>query len=281
MDVESLIPEKDYDDDDDDDEEEDEDDEENEPEMRTYTVGELLGHTVQSYKDRGWDDDENSNSGSGSSGSRDEDNQLKSKKASKAGGEKKKRQCRRVWTPDGEYTLVKTGPPLLMENPDDCIADMSHLSLTIFKNIDPEVKFGEDPERPLWKGVFRMAVGGYGKDEYYDPKVKSVVSNDVYDFFFFFWFWAEKNFLPSEKHSHLKRIYSVDFPKAKRPANNLQIRRDGVTELPYWVDAWHHAKLAEEGYKQKSKKKTLEKGRMQALKVKIATEFFVPSPLSF
>ena len=242
MDIDTLLPDRDEDSGQDggDDEEEDEDeDEENGLEMRTYTVGELLGHTVQSYKDRGWDNDENSDGGGSSSGSRDENNQLKKAGKRGGGGEKKKRQCRRVWTPDGEYTLVKTGPPLLMENPDDCIADMSHLSLTIFKHNDPDVRFGEDPDRPLWKGVFRMAVGGYGKDEYYDPK-----------------------------HSHLKRIYSVDFPKNKRPANNLQIRRDGVTELPYWVDAWHHAKLAEEGYKQKSKKKTLEKGRMQALKVK-------------
>lgn len=42
----------------------------------------------------------------------------------------------------------------------------------------------------------------------------------------------------------------------------MQVTRDGVTELPYWVDEWHHAKLSEKGHKQKSKKKLQAKSRI-------------------
>lgn len=208
------------------------DEEEDEPEMRTYSVGELLRNTVQSYKDRGWDSENEENDSSNSSGSVPRSKKKKKKKKKNAPGQKK-RQCRRVWNPEGEYSLVRSGPPLLYEDPDECIAHLTEKSLTIFKHNDPTVVYGEDPDRPLWKGVFRMAVGGYGKDEYYDPK-----------------------------RTHLKAIYSADFPKKNRPADNLQVTRDGVTELPYWVDEWHHAKLSEKGHKQKSKKKLQEKSRI-------------------
>lgn len=139
---------------------------ENRGDMRVYSVGELLGNTLQSYRDRGWDTEKDAEGEEEEEFSSSGSVPRKRKKVAKG----KKRQCRRKWTPDGEYTIVRTGPPLLYEDPDDCIADLTERSLTIFRHTDPTVVFGEDPERPLWKGVFRMAVGGYGKDEYYDPK---------------------------------------------------------------------------------------------------------------
>lgn len=236
-----------------DDDDDDDDEKLDAPEMRVYTVGELLRNTTQSYHDRGWkterDEEEDSFSSSGSV-PRPRKKKQKNSDNAKTTSEKK-RQCRRVWNPEGEYTLVRSGPPLLYEDPDDCIADLTEKSLTIFKHVDPSVVFGEDPNRPLWKGVFRMAVGGYGKDEYYEPK-----------------------------RTHFKSIYSADFPKKNRPENNLQVRRDGVTELPYWVDEWYHAKQAELGHKQKSKKKLQEKSRIaQAEKMGATDKATVLSPV--
>lgn len=130
-------------------------------EMRVYSVGELLGNTLQSYRQRGWatgaeDNEEEEEFSSSGSVPRPKG---KKKGADASGtvkgvgsGTRKKRTYRHVWCPDGEYAMVRSGPPLLYENPDDCIADLTERSLTIFKHTDPTVVFGEDPKRPLWKG---------------------------------------------------------------------------------------------------------------------------------
>lgn len=49
------------------------------------------------------------------------------------------------------------------------------------------------------------------------------------------------------------------------------MRRDGVVELPYWVDEWYHAKNAEKGHKEKSKKKLQEKSRIEDMSVDAPT----------
>ena len=101
-----------YNDDDDDEDEEEEQEEEGEEKeklhMKAYTVSELLDKTKKSEKRR-----------------------------ERAG----KLKPSRIWSPDGEYTVVRTGHTFIMD-PDECKKTLQERSLTIFKHTNPDVKFG-------------------------------------------------------------------------------------------------------------------------------------------
>lgn len=193
----------------DDDEDDDDDEEGASVPVKVYSAQSLLGKTVASYKARGMD--------------------------TGGGGEKKKaakqqRKAPRIWTTGGEYELFMRGPMLIVDP--DSADQLQVRSLTLFRHTDPNVKFGQDPKRPLWKGVFRMSPElGYGEDQYYDPK-----------------------------QSHLHKVYATERPKKTRPVDNMiPSRREGGEALPYWVDDWYHVKANEQRHKQNSKRKRLKK----------------------
>ncbi len=176
---------------------EDDGDQDDEIQMKVYTVGEALENTKRSIDAR---------KGGGGGG----------------GGGK---SAPRVWEPQGEYELFRSGIPLLSD-PDECISGLQERTLTLFKHTDPSVKFAEEPKRPLWKGVFTMGAGmGYEEGQYYDPK-----------------------------QTHLTQIYATEWPKKNKPADNMRERRDGG-KTPYWIDAWQIMKNNEESHRRKNRRR--------------------------
>jgi len=152
------------------------------------------------------------------------------------GGHHNKLKPSRIWSPDGEYEIVRSGPTLLMD-PDECKSTLQERTMTLFKHTNPEVKFGEDNRTPLWKGVFKMHPDlGYEEDQYYNPK-----------------------------QEHLRIMYTnAERVKKNKPVNNLITRRDGGEPLPYWVDDWQHVKNNEQQHKQNSKKRKAQREAAEA-----------------
>lgn len=186
----------------------------NEPlEMALYTADDLLRKTVRSEVTRG---------------------KAVPAKASEM-AEDVRRGPQRVWEPEGEYELIRAGPPL-SHDPDRCPELLQERTLTLFKNIDPTVEFGKDPARPLWKGVFAMRDDlGYEPGQYYAPK-----------------------------QVHLRQIYAKSRPKDKRPVDNIFQNRNPTVQHPYWVDDWYHVKMSEEKHKAKSRSRKRSKNPDEA-----------------
>jgi hypothetical protein len=142
-----------------------------------------------------------------------------------SGGVKKKPT--RIWKTRGEYTMIRSGPPFPCD-PEECLSTLQERSLTLFKHVDPNVEFAQDPKRPLYKGVFRMSKElGYADDEFYEPTQKQ-----------------------------LGRVYADRFKK-DQPTDNLVQQRAGGEPFPYWIDDWQHVKNNDQKHKQNSKNRKM------------------------
>jgi len=152
---------------------------------------------------------------------------------------KRKPKSARVWRPNGQYELVRGGIPLL-DDPDAVGKDLCEANFFYFRHVALDdgrhVEFASDPQRPLWKGVFKVPPDcGCGPDEYWNPtqtNYKIIYGPRIND---------EGQKEPGRD-------------KANQPEDNMVMLRDG-TMLPYWVDEWQRHKDNDQEHKLVSRQK--------------------------
>jgi hypothetical protein len=153
---------------------------------------------------------------------------------------KRKLKSARVWTPNNQYELVRRGVPLL-QDPDAVGKSLCEANFFYFRHVPVDegrdVEFASDPQRPLWKGVFKVPeICGCGPDEYWNP--------------------TQANY----KVIYGPRINEEDGTKdpgrdkPNQPEDNMVVMRDG-TKLPYWVDEWQRHKDNDQEHKMASRQK--------------------------
>lgn len=134
---------------------------------------------------------------------------------------KKEVQFPRKWIVNDDYQLYRKGIPLRV-HPDDLknMESLSERCLYLFKHKGDVVKYTEDKQRPLWRGVLKIA--SYPEDTF---------------------------FIPTQDHE--KIIYK------DRPAKHYPLGGHNEDGTPYWVDSYYHKKQREKKNKKKhtSKKK--------------------------
>jgi hypothetical protein len=165
------------------------------------------------------------------------------KKLLKVRSAKRKPKSARVWKPNGQYKLVRRGRPLI-HDPDAMGKDLCEENFYYFEHVALEdgrhVEFAADPNRPLWKGVFKVPVEyGCGADEYWNPTQSNYKviygPREVVD-----------------ENGDASRVSGRD--KAGQPDDNMLVLRDG-TALPYWVDEWQRYKDNDTEHKMASRQK--------------------------